>query len=52
MSGAELMEDGEKLKKFLCISSMEKISALIDKLESLNDPELNEYIEFLKSIFR
>lgn len=46
------MEDGDKLKNFLSVSSKETIAKLVEKLESLNDDELNEYAEFLKSLFR
>jgi hypothetical protein len=52
MSGVDSMENGEKLKNFLNVSSKETIAKLIKKLESLNDHELNEYAEFLKSLFR
>lgn len=46
------MEDSEKLMSFLKNSSNEKITKLIERLESTNDHEFIEYAEFLKSLFR
>lgn len=50
--GDEVMEDGEKLKKFLKGSSKQQIEKLINKIESLNDREFDGFLDHLKSLFR